>query len=296
MKLRIATRASAQAMTQTGWVAERLRALHPGLDVELVPTDTRGDRDQTTPLAELGGKGVFAKEVQRAVLDGRADLAVHSGKDLPSMTPPGLIIAGVPIRRDARDALVGSTLAALGPGGRVATGSSRRRAQLAWLRPDLTFAGLRGNIATRLERARDHDAIVVAVAALQWLGLESHAAEILEPEVMLPQVAQGSLAIECREDDREVQKVTGALEDPLNRICFDAERSFLQTLGGDCSVPAAAYAILHADGSVHVRGIIASLDGHIMLRHHVTGSDPIAAGAQVAATLLDQGGRDLLDR
>lgn len=296
MKLRIATRASAQALTQTGWVAERLRALHPGLDVELVLTDTQGDRDQTTPLSELGGKGVFAKEVQRAVLDGRADLAVHSGKDLPSQTPPGLIIAGVPVRRDARDALVGSTLAGLAPGARVATGSSRRRTQLAWLRPDLTFTGLRGNIATRLERAKEHDAIVVAVAALQWLGLEDQAAEILEPEVMLPQVAQGSLAIECRQDDQDAQRIIGALEDPLNRRCFDAERAFLQALGGDCTLPAGAYAILGADGSLQVRGIIASMDGLTVLRHQVIGSDPQAAGAEVAATLLGQGGRDLLNR
>ncbi len=296
MKLRIATRASAQAMTQTGWVAERLRSLHPGLEVELVPTDTQGDRDQTTPLSELGGKGVFAKEVQRAVLDGRADLAVHSGKDLPSLTPLGLIIAGVPVRRDARDALVGSTLAGLGPGARVATGSNRRRTQLAWLRPDLTFAGLRGNIATRLERSKDHDAIVVAVAALQWLELEHHAAEILEPDVMLPQVAQGSLAIECREEDHDARTIIGVLEDPLNRSCFDAERAFLQTLGGDCSLPAGAYAVGNGNGTLQVRGIIASLDGHIVLRHQVSGTDPVAAGAEVAATLLDQGGRDLLDR
>jgi len=293
--IRIATRSSAQALAQTTWVADRLRALHPGLETKLIPTDTTGDLDKTTPIWEMGGKGVFAKEVQLAVLGGRADIAVHSGKDLPSGSPPGLAIAAVPARRDPRDALVGCRLADLPPGARVATGSIRRRTQLAWLRPDLTFAGLRGNIGTRLERAAEHDAIVVAAAALGWLGLTGRAAEILEPDVMLPQVAQGSLAVECRADDDEVSALLADLEDPLSRRCFDAERAFLATLGGDCSLPAGAFATPAGAGEVRVQGLIGSLDGHVVLRTEHCSANACEAGRAVATELLDQGGRALLE-
>lgn len=296
MLVRIATRSSAQALAQTSWVAARLRALHPGLETELVPTDTAGDLDKTTPIWEMGGKGVFAKEVQIAVLSGRADLAVHSGKDLPSLTPDGLTIAAVPARRDPRDALVGCRLADLAPGARVATGSIRRRTQLAWLRPDLTFAGLRGNIGTRLDKAAEHDAIVVAAAALGWLGELGRAAEILEPDVMLPQVAQGSLAVECRADDEDVCNVLADLEDPLSRRCFDAERAFLSTLGGDCNLPAGAYATAAGDACVRVQGLIGSLDGHVVLRAERRSANACEAGREVATYLLDQGGRALLER
>ncbi len=295
MLIRIATRSSAQALAQTTWVADRLRALHPGLETRLVPTDTTGDLDKTTPIWELGGKGVFAKEVQLAVLSGQADIAVHSGKDLPSLTPDGLAIAAVPTRRDPRDALVGCRLAELAPGARVATGSIRRRTQLAWLRPDLTFAGLRGNIGTRLDKAAEHDAIVVAAAALGWLGLTARAAEILEPEVMLPQVAQGSLAVECRVDDEDVANVLADLEDPLSRRCFDAERAFLATLGGDCNLPAGAYATAAEGGEVLVRGLIGSLDGHVVLRAERQAANACEVGRSVAEHLLDQGGRSLLE-
>jgi hydroxymethylbilane synthase len=300
MTLRIATRASAQALAQTTWVADELRRLHPGLEVTLVETQTRGDVDKNTPIWELGGKGIFAKEVQLAVLRGDADLAVHSGKDLPSATPEGLAIVAVPARRDARDVLIGSTLADLPTGARVATGSIRRRSQLAWLRPDLTFAGLRGNIGTRLERAADHDAIVMAAAALGWLGLEDRATEVLEPEVMLPQVAQGTLAIEARADDEATAQLVAPLEDPVSRRCFDAERAFLRTLGGDCNLPAGAHAVptlgpADEAGFVTVTGLLASLDGHVVLRASVTGCDPAEAGEQVATQLLERGGRALLE-
>ena len=295
MLVRIATRSSAQALAQTTWVAARLRALHPDLETTLVPTETGGDIDKTTPIWELGGKGIFAKEVQLAVLSGRADLAVHSGKDLPSLTPAGLTIAAVPTRRDPRDALVGCRLADLQPGARVATGSIRRRTQLAWLRPDLTFAGLRGNIGTRLEQAVEHDAILVAAAALAWLGETGRAAEILEPDVMLPQVAQGTLAVECRAEDEPVVAALAALEDPLTRRCFDAERAFLATLGGDCNLPAGAYATPAGGGAVRVAGLIGSLDGHVVLRTERCAANACEAGRAVANHLLDQGGRALLE-
>ncbi|MGE0729796.1 MAG: hydroxymethylbilane synthase [Acidimicrobiia bacterium] len=296
MLIRIATRSSAQAIAQTTWVAERLQVLNPEVETVLVPTDTAGDIDKITPIWELGGKGVFAKEVQLAVLAGRADIAVHSGKDLPARTPDGLTIGAVPTRRDPRDALVGCRLADLPPGARVATGSIRRRTQLAWLRPDLTFAGLRGNIGTRLEKAAEFDAIVIAAAALGWLGETARAAEILEPDVMLPQVAQGTLAVECRSDDEDVLAVLADLEDPPSRRCFDAERAFLETLGGDCSLPAGAFAIVGAEGEVTVSGLIGSLDGHVVLRHRLHGANACELGRKVANHLLDQGGRALLER
>jgi hydroxymethylbilane synthase len=199
--IRIATRGSALARWQAEHVASLLRDAHDGLDVELVIVDTIGDRDKASSLSAIGGQGIFVKEVQAAVLDGRADLAVHSGKDLPSnaaLQAPGLAIAAVPERADARDALVGSRLADIPPGGTIATGSSRRRALLADLRPDLTFADLRGNMDTRLAKAAEFAAVVVAAAALDRLGLADRIAERLDASVLIPQVAQGALAIEAR--------------------------------------------------------------------------------------------------
>src|SRR5688500_4673500 len=192
MPVRVATRGSPLARWQADHVAMLL-----GEDAALVVVETTGDRRQDVPIWEMGGQGVFVKEVQAAVLDGRADVAVHSAKDLPSQPTPGLMIAAVPEREDPRDALVGASLAGLRAGGRVATGSVRRRAQLAGLRPDLTFQGLRGNVGTRVERAGvgGIDAVVVAYAGLIRLGLADRAAEVLSPALMLPQVAQGALAV-----------------------------------------------------------------------------------------------------
>jgi hydroxymethylbilane synthase len=287
--LRAATRGSPLARWQAEHVASLLRAVDPSVDVELVVVDTQGDRRLDVPIWELGGKGVFAKEVQTAVLDGRADLAVHSAKDLPSGSVPGLVIAAVPERGDPRDALVGSTLADLPHGAEVATGSLRRQAQLAALRPDLRFVGLRGNMATRLAKASDHDAVVVAAVALDRLGLGDHIAERLDVDAVLPQVAQGALAVECRSDDADLVARLAAVEHPDSRRCVDAERAFLAELGGDCSLPAAAHATSTADGLV-IEGRLLSVDGRTMLRHR--GDD----GAAVARHLLDHGGRALLDR
>jgi hydroxymethylbilane synthase len=287
--IRVATRGSALARWQAEHVASLLRAADPALEVELVVVDTQGDRRLDVPIWELGGKGVFAKEVQAAVLDGRADLAVHSAKDLPSATVAGLVIAAVPERGDPRDALVGSTLAGLPEGAEVATGSLRRRAQLAALRRDLRFVGLRGNMATRLAKAADHDAIVVAAVALERLGLGDQITEVLTTDQVLPQVAQGALAVECRDDDADLRDRLAGIEHADSRRCVDAERAFLAELGGDCSLPAAAHATIAA-GVVEVRGLLASVDGATVLRH--TGPD----GAAVARHLLDHGGSDLLDR
>ena len=290
--LRIATRGSALAR----WQAEHVAGLLGG--AELVIVETVGDRDQSTSLSQLGGQGIFVKEVQAAVLDGRADLAVHSAKDLPSnpaLQTPGLVIAAVPERADARDALVGCTLAALPPGGVVGTGSARRRALLADLRPDLTFADLRGNIGTRLAKAADLSAVVVAAAALDRLGLADRATDVLDTGVFVPQVAQGALAIECRADDDATLALLAPLDHVTSRRAVDAERAWLAAIGGGCDLPAGAHATVDpVTDEIHLTAVLASYDGRIVLRHEARGADPAALGASVAADLLDRGGRWLL--
>lgn len=286
--IRAATRGSPLARWQAEHVAALLRRADPEVEVELVVVDTQGDRQIDVPIWELGGKGVFAKEVQAAVLDGRADIAVHSAKDLPSGTVPGLVLATVPERGDPRDALVGATLADLPDGAEVATGSLRRQAQLAAARPDLRFVGLRGNMATRLAKAADHDAVVVAAAALDRLDLADRIAERLSVDVVLPQVAQAALAVECRDGDDDLRDLLARIEHAPSRRCVDAERRFLAELGGDCSLPAAAYATLDDGGDLTIEGRLAAVDGSIVLRH--VGPD----GADVARHLLDNGGRALL--
>lgn len=289
MRLRAATRGSPLARWQAGHVAALLAADHPGVEVEAVVVRTTGDRLVDRPLSELGGKGVFVKEVQSAVLDGRADLAVHSAKDLPSTTPEGLVIAAVPERADARDALVGGRLADLAPGARIATGSARRRSQLAAHRPDLTFVGLRGNMDTRIAAAPGHGAVVVAQAALDRLGRSGEAAEVLDPSIVLPQAGQGTLVVECRADDGATRALLARIDHEPSRRTLWAERAFLAELGGDCDLPAGAHAVVDGDG-VHIEGLVASLDGHVVLRHRVAGTDPAGAGRAVARYLLDEAG------
>ena len=289
--LRIATRGSALAR----WQAERVAALLRK-DVELVLVTTTGDRDQRADLHAIGGTGVFAKEVQQAVLEGRADLAVHSAKDLPSTTPDGLDLVAIPERGDPRDALVGARLDDIPSGGRIATGSVRRRAQLAAARPDLVFAPLRGNIETRLRKQVDegHDAIVVAVAALDRLGLHAEATEVLEPGVVLPQAAQGALAVECRAGDDRTRARIVEIDDRDAHRAVLAERAYLAELGGGCTLPCGARAAI--DGNeVVLDALLAAPDGHIVLRTRVAGSDPAEVGAAAARDLLDgKGGRGML--
>jgi hydroxymethylbilane synthase len=292
--LRIATRGSALAR----WQAERVAGLLGG-DAELVVVDTLGDRDTSTSLDRLGGRGIFVKEVQAAVLDGRADLAVHSAKDLPSspeLAAPGLVLACVPERGDPRDGLVGATLDGLAPGAPVATGSARRRALLADRRPDLTFTDLRGNIGTRLGKVPAGGALVVAVAALERLGALDRLAEALPADVFVPMVGQGALAVECREGDAAVLERLAGLEHVPSRRAVDAERAWLATLGGGCDLPAGACAEVAGDGStVRLTSLLASRDGRIVLRTSGEGSDPAELGARVAGELLDRGGRWLLE-
>jgi hydroxymethylbilane synthase len=286
--LRLATRGSKLAIVQ----AERVAALLGG-DVEFVVVKTGGDRRADVPIHEMGGTGVFVKEVQEAVLDGRADLAQHSAKDLPASTPPGLVLAAVPERADPRDALVGCTFAALPTGARVATGSVRRRAQLAARRPDLVFAELRGNVDTRLRKAADHDAIVVAAAALDRLDLGDRASERLDVELVLPMVAQGALGVECRADDAATRERLTAIDDTTAHLAVRAERAFLAHLGGGCSLPCAAYATVH-DGVIAIEALLASLDGRVVVRRSAEGPDADAVGRAVASDVLEHGGRELV--
>ncbi|HEV3497345.1 MAG TPA: hydroxymethylbilane synthase, partial [Actinomycetes bacterium] len=285
MTLRAATRGSTLARAQTDYVAELL-----GVDVEPVIVETEGDRQSEVPIWAMGGRGVFVKEVQAAVLDGRADFAVHSAKDLPSSTPPGLTIAAVPKRGDARDALVGRRLDALVPGARVGTGSVRRRAQLAWIRPDLTFAGLRGNMETRLSKAGGFAAIVVAAAALDRLGRTSDLTEVLPAEVLVPQVGQGALAVECRAGDEATLAALAAIEDGPSRRAVDAERAWLNEVGGGCDLPVGAHATVDVDGHITMTAMVGTPDGRVMLRDSGEGDDPVELGRRLARHLLDDAG------
>lgn len=302
--LRLATRGSALALWQADHVTALLMAVAQrqglSLEVKKVIVETMADQRLDIPIDAMGGKGVFVKEIQAAVLDGRADLAVHSGKDLPALTPEELVIAAIPERGDVRDVLVGSTIDGLPQGGRVATGSIRRKAQLASLRPDLVFSGLRGNIATRLEKADGFDAIVMAAAAIERLGisLNDRVVQILEPSEMLPQVAQGALVIECRSEDTSTRSLLAELDHRPSRLCVDAERAFLVELGGDCDLPVGAFAVLDGDDIV-IEALIAAPDGSKILRdtRRCGTSDGERTGRALARFLLDDaGGSALLDR
>ncbi|MGH9006274.1 MAG: hydroxymethylbilane synthase [Acidimicrobiales bacterium] len=295
--VRLATRGSPLARRQTDMVVHLLSQGRPGLVVEPVIVRTEGDRRVEEPLERIGGQGVFVKEVQQAVLDGRADAAVHSAKDLPPVTPPGLVLAAVPERGDVRDALVGSTLADLAPGARVATGAARRRVQLANLRPDLSFVEARGNIATRIAKAGtgSADAVVVAAAALERLNITSQAAEIFAPSVLLPQVGQGAIAVEGRVDDPATLGLLGLIDDEPAHRALAAERALLVALGASCSLPVGGWAV--ADGAaLELRGMVATADGRIVLHACGRGDDPEALGREVARSLLeDCGAAELLD-
>ena len=239
--IRIATRGSGQALTQATVVADRLVAV--GHDTEIVIIDTAGDRSQAgnVPLHSIGGQGVFVKEVQQAVLDGRADIAVHSAKDLPTTPTPGLVIGAFTARRSAADALIGRSLVDLPSGATVATGSVRRRAQLARARPDLQFVELRGNIPTRLAKVPDGGAVVMAVAALEVLDLTDRIDDVLDTAEFVPAVGQGCVAVECRRRDGKVLESLAGIDDPDTRHDVTVERAFMARLGSGCSLPIGAH-------------------------------------------------------
>jgi len=300
--LRLATRGSPLALWQARRVAALLGAA--GVDSALVEVETEGDRRQELSLSHLGGRGVFVKEVQAAVIRGEADAAVHSAKDLPAaadLAVPGLVLAAVPERGDPRDVLVGAVLDGLPTGATVATGSARRRVQLANLRPDLTFTDLRGNLATRLARAGTDGvvAVVTARAALDRLEWESPAGvafEVLSPSTMVPQAGQGALAVECRTDDARTLEALAAIDDRSAHTDLEAERAFLAELGGGCTLPVGAHAFREGTPGpsgcqpLRLTGMLASADGHVLLRHCEAGEDGPALGRSVARYLLDRAG------
>jgi hydroxymethylbilane synthase len=290
--LRLATRGSPLALHQTELVAQLLRARHAGLEVEAVVVRTRGD-DLAAPLDQIGGQGVFVTEVEAAVAGGRADAAVHSAKDLTSTMAADLVLAAVPPRADARDGLVGSALVDLPPGGLIATGSARRRAQLAYLRPDLSFTEIRGNMERRVSRGEDGSvsAVVVAVAALERLGWLHRLTDILDPFDVLPQAGQGAIAVQCRTDDEATRHLLASIDDVPSHRALMAERSVLAGLGGSCTVPVGAWAQTRAgQPELQVHGLVASGDGRVVIRMSRRGDDPEVIGAEVAHALLVEGG------
>jgi hydroxymethylbilane synthase len=316
--LRIATRKSQLALWQAEHVASLLRAAHPGLEIELVPLLTQGDRIQDRTLAAIGGKGLFIKELEVAIEELRADIAVHSMKDVPADLPNGLIIAAVLKRADPHDALVTTSgiarLEDLPRSAVVGTSSLRRQAQLRALRADLRIVSMRGNVDTRLRKldtagadtARSDvagsvggrmDAIVLACAGLIRLGLESRITARLDPNVCLPAVTQGVIGIECRQNDSRTLGYLKALEDPPTRLVMNAERAFAARLGGSCQSPIAAYAELDAD-QITLRGLVAEPDGSLLLHDTMSGRSETGAalGRQLAERMLAAGAGPLLER
>jgi len=301
--LRIATRKSKLALWQAEHVAALLRRAHPGIGIELVPLSTQGDRIQDRTLAAIGGKGLFIKELEVAMLEQRADIAVHSMKDVPADIPGEFAIAAVLERADARDALLArngiSRLEDLPPGARVGTSSLRRQAQLRAARPDLSIEMLRGNVDTRLRRldAGDLDAILLACAGLIRLGLESRISARLDPKLCLPAVSQGIIGIECRGADARTRALLQVLEDFGTRQVLEAERSFAARLAGSCQSPIAAFAQLHGE-HLTLEGLVAEPDGSRVLRDSVQGSaaQGVLLGTQLAERLLAAGAGALLER
>lgn len=300
--LRIATRRSALALWQAEHVASRLRAAHPGLEVELLPLSTRGDEVLDTPLARIGGKGLFLKELEYALLDGRADLAVHSLKDVPAVVEDPFALAAILERADPADAFVSSryaSLEVLPPGARVGTSSLRRQAQLRAVRPDLEILDLRGNVNTRLARldAGDYDAIILACAGLRRLGLETRITATMAPPQWLPGVGQGAIALETRAGDEATAALLAPLHDAATAACARAERALNRALAGDCSVPIGAYAGLHGE-RLHLYGLVGDARTGTLLRADAAGAadQPEVLGDRVAALLRAQGADALLGK
>jgi hydroxymethylbilane synthase len=297
-EVRIATRKSPLALWQAEHVAQRLRSAHPGISVRLLPILTAGDRIQGS-LVNAGGKGLFIKELEAALQDGRADIAVHSMKDMPADLPARLVIGAALERADPRDAFVSlqhTTLAALPHGARIGTSSLRRQSQLRHARPDLAILVLRGNVETRLRKldAGDFDAIVLAAAGLERLGLASRIRERLSPEQMLPAVGQGVIGIECRDDD-EIRTLLRPLEHGTTRSCLEAERAFSARLGGSCQSPIAALAELAGD-RLRLRGLVGSPDGTTIFADVIEGpaAEATMLGAALGDRVLAAGAKELL--
>lgn len=300
--LTIATRKSALALWQAEYVKSRLESLHPDLTVTLLGMSTQGDRILDVPLAKIGGKGLFVKELETALYDGQADIAVHSMKDVPMVLPEGLSLACLLTRETPFDAFVSNDfdqLDDLPPGAIVGTSSLRRQSQLLTLRPDLDIRSLRGNVNTRLAKLDqgDFQAIILASSGLRRLGFEARIRHDLAPQTMLPAVGQGALGIECRTDDERIHALIAPLNDPLSGDCVVAERAFNRRLEGGCQVPIAGYATLDGD-TLNLEGLVGSLDGKEQLRDRTSGPRENAEtlGIQLAERLLERGAGRLLQQ
>ncbi len=299
--LRIGTRASLLAVTQSTWIKKQIEAMHPQVQVDLVKITTRGDKILDVPLAKVGGKGLFVKEIEDALLAGEVDLAVHSMKDVPAELPDGLHIGIIPVRETPFDAYLSTkypTLDTLPAGAKVGTSSLRRKSQLAALRPDLNFVDLRGNIDTRLRKLDEglYDAIILAAAGLNRLGLQHRITASLAADRMLPAISQGALGIELRRDDHELLAGLQFLHDQRTAIAVTAERAFLRKLEGGCQVPIAAHATVQ-DQTVSLIGLIASVDGSNIIQDSISGTVDQAheLGTNLAESLLARGGKGILD-
>lgn len=298
--IKVGSRGSALALWQTEHVIGRLQAAHPGVGFEIVIIKTQGDKILDVPLARIGDRGLFVKEIEEALLDGRIDFAVHSLKDLPTEQPQGLMIGAISERVDPRDCLVSPryrSLAEVPDGAVIGTSSLRRKAQLKAVNPTWEFKDVRGNLQTRLGKldAGDYDALVLATAGLTRLGMGDRVAEPLDPAICLPAVGQGALAIECRSNDPETLALLATIEDGPTRACVTAERTLLAELEGGCQVPIGAHATLDGE-SLTLEAMVASLEGDRQLRVTVKGApaDAVALGREAAQELLDQGTDEIL--
>ncbi|MBA4496296.1 hydroxymethylbilane synthase [Paenactinomyces guangxiensis] len=294
----VGTRKSELALTQTNWVVNRLQEVCPGLDVSLEKIVTKGDRILNVTLSKVGGKGLFVKEIEQALLDGRIDFAVHSMKDMPAVMPKGLVIGAIPVRENPHDCLIsrdGSTLSDLPSGAVVGTSSLRRQAQILACRPDLTVEPVRGNLGTRISKMKNgqFDAIILAAAGLSRMDWQEKINQELSFDQMLPAVGQGALAIQCREDDRELLEALQKINHEETARAVRAERAFLQSFQGGCHLPLAGYAAVTGE-RVRLTGLVAQPDGKKIIKATMEGQDEWALGKQLANKLADEGAAELL--
>jgi len=299
-KIIVGTRQSALALTQTEWVIRQLKSFGLPFEFEIKKIVTKGDKILDVTLSKVGGKGLFVKEIEQALLDKEIDMAVHSMKDMPAVLLEGLTIGCVPKRVDVRDVLIsrnGQTLEELPQGAIIGTSSLRRSAQILAYRPDLQIKWIRGNIDTRMRKLQEeeYDAIILAAAGLERMEWKGQVTQYLPVEISLPAVGQGALGIECREDDEELLELLSHLNHPETNTSIKAERVFLNTLEGSCQIPIGAYAITDND-QISLTGLVASPDGGVILKDHVQGSDPNQLGLTLGGQLKEKGAKDILDQ
>lgn len=300
-KIIVGSRRSKLALTQTNWVIEQLKSLGLPFEFEVKEIVTKGDRILDVTLSKVGGKGLFVKEIEAALLSKEIDMAVHSMKDMPAVLPDGLTIGCIPVREDHRDVLLsknGQTLEQLKPGAIIGTSSLRRGAQILAQRPDLQIKWIRGNIDTRVNKLKeeDYDAIILAAAGLSRLGWNSEViTQYLEDDLCLPAVGQGALSIECRNDDKELLEALQKLNCTVTEKTVRAERAFLHTMEGGCQVPIAGYGTMNEADEITLTALVASPDGTVILKEKVTGKDPESVGKEVAIRIQERGGQQLID-